>query len=48
MPDSDTIHALFTTTNDIIHARRDTIHYTTQKHTGMETGTELNTTLTSQ
>ena len=48
MPDSDTIHTLFTTTNDIIHARRDTIHCTTQKHTGMETDTELNTTLTSQ
>jgi len=48
MPDSDTIHTLFTTTNDTIHVHRDTIHYTTQKHTGMETGTELNTTLTSQ
>ena len=48
MPDSDTIQTLFTTTKDTIHARRDTIHYTTQKHTGMETGTELNTTLTSQ
>jgi len=48
MPDLDTIQTLFTTTNDIIHARRDTIYYTTQKHTGMETGTELNTTLTSQ
>jgi len=41
MPDSDTIHTLFTTTND-------TIHRTTQKHTRMEIGTELNTTLTSQ
>jgi len=30
MPNSDTIHALFTTTNDIIHARRDTIHSTIQ------------------
>lgn len=48
MPDSDTIQTLFTTTNDTIHARRDTIHYTKQKHTGMETDTELNTTLTSQ
>ena len=48
MPDSDTIQTLFTTTNDIIHARCDTIHYTKQKHTGMETDTELNTTLTSQ
>ena len=48
MPDSDTIQTLFTTTNDTIHARHDTIHYTTQKHTRMETGTELNTTLTSQ
>ena len=46
MPDSNTIHTQFTTTNDIIHARCDTIHYTTQKHTGMETGPELNTTLT--
>jgi len=27
MPDSDTIHY---TRNDTIHARRDTIHYTTQ------------------
>ena len=44
MPDSDTIHTLFTTTNDTINVRRDTIHYTTQKHTGMEIGTELNTT----
>jgi len=42
---SCTIHY---TINDTIHARRDTIHYTTQKHTGMEIGTELNTTLTSQ
>ena len=41
MPDSDTIQTLFTTTND-------TIHYTKKKHTGMETDTELNTTLTSQ
>jgi len=52
MPDSDTIQTLFTITNDTMHARCDTIHYTihytTQKHTGMETGTELNTTLTSQ
>jgi len=47
MSDSDTIHTLFTTTNDNIHARRDTIHCTTQKHTGMETDTELNTKLTS-
>jgi len=30
MPESDTIHALFTTLDDNIHARRDTIHYTTQ------------------
>ena len=29
MPDPNTIHVLFTTTNDTIHARRDTIHYTT-------------------
>ena len=29
MPDSDTIQTLFTTTNDTIHAHRDTIHYTT-------------------
>jgi len=42
---SCTIHY---TRNDTIQARRDTIHYTTQKHTGMETGTELNKTLTSQ
>ena len=35
MPYSDTIHALFTT-NDIIHARSDTIYYTTHKQTGME------------
>jgi len=42
---SCTIH---NTINDITHARRDTIHYTTQKHTGMETCTELNKTLTSQ
>ena len=48
MPDSDTIQTLFTTTNDTIHACRDTIHYTKQKHTGMETDTELNTTLSSQ
>ena len=48
MPDSDTIQTLFTTTNDTIHARRDTIHYTQQNHTEMEIDTELNTTLTSQ
>ena len=48
MPDSDTIQTLFTTRNDTIHARRDTIHYTKQKHTGMETDTKLNTTLTSE
>ena len=48
MPDSDTIHALFTTLDETIHARRATIHYTTQKHTRMETGIELNKTLTSQ
>ena len=48
MPDSDTIQTLLTTTNDTIHARSDTIHYTKQKHTRMETDTELNTTLTSQ
>jgi len=45
MSDSHTINY---TRNDIIHTRRDTIHYTTQKHTGMETGTELNKTLISQ
>jgi len=30
MPESDTIHALFTTLDDIIHARRDNMYSTTQ------------------